>query len=92
MTEEEELFINGSLLDAIHITQHKDIEVEVQKMIKRTIDSGLSEDETKELSDDVQDFKDVFRTILSPDHPDKDEQLKVELTTDAKPLRVRLRN
>lgn len=38
--------------------------VEIQKMIKLESDNGFSHDETKQLSDVFQEFKDIFRTTF----------------------------
>lgn len=90
--EEEDPFPDSSLLDPIDNSQHGDIEVELHNMIERARGNGLDDKQTQQLSDVVNEFKDIFRTSFSRGPPANVEPLKIELTPDAKPVRVRLRN
>lgn len=55
--EEEDYFPDTSLSVPVGITQHDDTEVEMQKMVKRASDNGLTDDGTRKLSELVQIFK-----------------------------------
>lgn len=89
---EEDQFPDNSLIDSVHIDQKIDVNTEVETMIQQASDNGLTEVETKVLSDLIYEFKNIFYTSFSGGHLAKIDPLRIELTQDVKPVRVRLRN
>lgn len=65
----EDLFYDRSLLDPNYMSQHNNIEVKIQKIIKRGTNNGLSGHERKQFSDVVQEFKDIFKKTFSSGTP-----------------------
>lgn len=76
----------------VDIREHDGIEVEVQILLKSASDSRLSDNETRHISDLVHELKDMFRKTFSSGPPAMIKELKIELTTDSKPVGVLIRN
>lgn len=89
---EEDPFPNPFLLDSIDSDQHDDIMAEVREAEKKAFDYGLPRDERPRLEKILSDHADIFRTSFSSGPPARLPLLKIELTADAKPVKVRLRN
>lgn len=84
-------FPDPGLLDSIGSTQHDDNRNAVDDMVKTAIDNGLEDDDTMTLRQIVDDHINIFRTSLSSGPPAQVKTLKIQLTSDAPPVRVRLR-
>lgn len=89
---ESDLFLDPSLLDPIDLDQHNDIQSSIDAMLEKAFESGLPTHAHALLKKTVTDYMDIFRTSLSSGPPAKLPPLKISLTTDAEPVRVRLRN
>lgn len=61
-------------------------------MLKTASKNGFPDERLSELQKIVYDHIDILRIALSSDPPAKVEPLKVEMTSDANFVRVRLRN
>ena len=81
---EEDLFVDPSLLDPLDNEQHQEIREPVEGLKETSRNNGI-------LAEDATAI-DVFRTSFSSGPPAKVRSLRIELTSDARPVEVRLRN
>lgn len=89
---EEEPFPDPSLLDPVDADQHEEIKSVAETMVESAKKNGLSDERHNELKKTVLDHMDIFRCSFSAGPPAKLPPLKIDLTADAKPVKVRLRN
>ena len=89
---EREPFPNPSLLDSLDEDQHEDVRRMVGDMVTKAKKNGMPSAAAENLDRIVRGSMDVFRNSLSSGPPAKIRSLKIELTADAKPVKVRLRN
>lgn len=89
---EPDPFPDPSLLDPLDENQHNEIQKATSCMVQSAHLAGLSVTETQDLQDLVNANIDIFRTGLSSGPPADIKPLKIELTQDAHPVQVRLRN
>lgn len=61
-------------------------------MIQKAWDNGLSQFEAKEPSDLFYEFRNIFHTSFSVGPPANIDPLQIDLTQDAKPVSIQLRN
>lgn len=85
-------FPDPSLLDPLDDAQHDDIRAAVEKMLQAAQDNGLPPYYWERLQTLVYDHIDVFRVSFSSGPPARLPPLRIELTTEASPVRCRLRN
>lgn len=81
-----------STLDPSDIDQKEDIDAGISHMLQGATENGLPDENKDKLRQLVQNNVDVFKTLFSAGPPAKIDPLHIELTSDAKPSRVRLRN
>lgn len=89
---EEDPFPDPSLLDPIDSDQHADVRDSVEEMKKTADENGLPKEIRQPLSEILDEHLDVFRTAFSAGPPARLRPLKIDLTPDAVPVKVRLRN
>lgn len=85
-------FQNPSLLDPIDGNQHDEVQQAAERMIEMAQGNGMNETNVATLRSMVTDHMDVFRTSLSAGSVAKVPRLTIDLTEDARPARVQLRN
>lgn len=83
---------DASLLDPLDIDQHEENRCAVDKLADNATANGLSPKHRSALRDMLHNHMDVFRTSFSSGPPAKLRPLSIELESDARPVRVRLRN
>lgn len=88
---EEDPFPDPSLLDLIDKDQHDEIKAAVKGMEQAAKKQGLADVYESNLKGILHDHMDIFRTSFSAGPGAKLPPLKIELTPDAKPVKVRLR-
>ena len=88
---EEDPFPDPSLLDPIDEDQHDDIRKAVADIQQTAKDNGLADVFESNLKGILRDHMDIFRTSFSAGPAAKLPPLKIDLTPDAKPVKVRLR-
>ena len=89
---EEDPFPDSSLLDLFDEDQHEDIRSAVQALVQFAKDNGLPQDSATELDEFVNSRLDIFRVSFSAGPPARIEPLTVDLTPEARSVKVRLRN
>ena len=89
--EEEDPFPDPSLIDPLDSDQAEDITKGIEEAIKKAVENGLPAEHHDAMKKVVYDHVDIFRTTFSSGPPAKFPPLKIELTADAKPVKVRLR-
>lgn len=89
---EEDPFPDPSLLDPIDSMQHKEVETETEEMLHKAKENGLSTDHSEKMRYLVQSHKNIFRTAFSSGPPADLRPLRIDLTPEARPVKVRLRN
>jgi len=85
-------FPDASLLDPVDADQGADIDGAISDMLKQAEDNGLKGKHLHRLQKMVMDNVDIFRVGLSSGPAADITPLKIDLTADAKPIRVKLRN
>lgn len=85
-------FPDPSLLDPVDMEQHEAITTALARMQTAAFDAGLASDKRPVLAKLLSDHVDIFRTSFSSGPPARLPPLRIELTPDAKPVKVRLRN
>ena len=81
-----------SLLDPIDSEQHIDIRTEVEAMKTTVCVNGLRTEHRKALEELMEEQADVFRTTFSTGPPASKHPLKISLTPNDEPVKVRPRN
>ena len=89
---EEDPLPDPSLIGLVDSDEQTDIEKALEVMKQSAADAGLPVDSQEELNQIVDDHKNIFRIGFSSGPPARFPPLKVDLTSDAKPVKVRLRN
>lgn len=89
---EEDPFPDPSLLDPIDSDQHGEIIAEIGNLKKIARDNGLPNQDANRLDKIIDENRDVFRTSFSSGPHAKLRPLRIDLTRDARPVKVRLRN
>lgn len=89
---EENPFPDASLLNPIEDNQDEAIRAAADSMLKTAQENGLSKTDTLYLRQAVTNFIDIFRVLFSAGPPASIIPLKIELKSDARPVRARLRN
>ena len=89
---ESDFIYDPSLLEIIDESQVPDIKAGIKNMLTTAINNGIQLQHQDNLRRLTYSFIDIFRTAISATAPANLPPLKVELTPDAKPVRVRLRN
>lgn len=90
--EEADPFPDASLLDPLDADQHDEIQEALESMVQDAKKNGLPGHREAELRRIIFDRKDIFRVSFSSGPPAKVEPLKIDLVSDARPVRVKLRN
>ena len=89
---EEDHFVDPFLLDPLEIDQHQEIR-EAEKGLRQTIrNNGILAEDATAIDEVIEEHIDLFRTSFSSGPPAKVRPLRIELTPDARPVKVRLRN
>lgn len=88
---EEHPFPDPSLLDPIDTDQHDDICKAIEDIKENANQNGLPAVYESNLKGILRDHMVIFRTSFSAGPPAKLPPLKIELTPEAKPVKVRLR-
>ena len=89
---EPDPFPDESLLDPVDNSQDDDVKNALDKALSSTTVKEMSSEQLEELSDIIMSNKDVFRLRMCGGAPAKIPPLQVQLTSDAKPVRIKLRN
>lgn len=89
---EENLFPDPSLLKRIDGDLYGEYKAALGKMDKSTQANGLTEQNRLALAKLLADHIDIFQTSFSSGTPAKVPSLNIDLTADAKPVKVRLLN
>lgn len=85
-------FPDQSLLDQVDNNQQEEVSRAILSLVSAATSNGLPEAEQQNLSQLLNDNQDVFRICMSSGPAAKLPPLKIELSTEAKPVRVKLRN
>lgn len=85
---EHDPFPNPNLMDLDALNGYRE---NVAGMLKHAYDNGLPDEHHGTLAKLVEDFNGMFGTSFSST-PSKVDALRIKLTADARPIRVRLRN
>ena len=88
---DEDPFPNPNLLDLIQ-PNGDETNAAIEDMLNDLKKVGLKDEHLNEFRRLVYDYSDIFCVGLSPGSPTKFQPLKINLTPDAKPVRVKLRN
>ena len=89
---EEDLLPDSSPLDLLGEDQHEDIRSAVQALVQSAKDNGLPQDSATELDDLLNSRLDILRVSFSAGPPARIRSRTVDLATEARPVKVRLRN
>eukprot|EP00178_Gracilaria_changii_P000257 TRINITY_DN1027_c0_g1_i1.p2 TRINITY_DN1027_c0_g1~~TRINITY_DN1027_c0_g1_i1.p2 ORF type:complete len:1106 (+),score=114.18 TRINITY_DN1027_c0_g1_i1:5972-9289(+) len=89
--QEADPFPDPALLDPIDADQHDDIREAAEMMVQMAIKNGMQTAQSRALHEIVHKHINIFRTSLSSGPPANVTPLKIALTPDARPTRVRLR-
>lgn len=89
---EEDPFPDPSLLDPADTDQHGEIHTEVETMKNTASNNGLPPRHNKMLGELEGINIDVFRISFSPEIPARIKPLRIELTSDVRSVKTRLRN
>jgi len=89
---EKDPFPDPSLLDPVDSVQHAHIREAVQRMSKAAAGNGMPQQDVATLEQLISDHMDIFRISLSSGPAAAVDPLRIDLKSDARPVRVRLRN
>lgn len=89
---EEDPLPDPSLLDPIDSEQHNEINAAMEGMQKASFYARLQSGKSPVLTILLSDHRDIFLISFSSGQPARLPLLKIELTPDAGPIKVRLRN
>lgn len=89
---EKDPFLDPSLLDPLEGDQHEEIQTELGKFKEEARNNELPEMDAVRLDQIFDDYVDAFRASFSSRPPAKLRPLKIELTKNSGPAKVRLRN
>ena len=89
---DEDLIPDPSILDLVDTEKRGEIRTAVETMNNTASDNGLPPEHNKVLEEHVGTHIDMFRTSFSAGPPARIKPLRIALTPDARPVKVRLRN
>ena len=89
---EDDPFPDPSLLDPVDSTQHDEVLEAIANMKHKAKRKGLTDEQSNTLDGIIDSHTNVFRTSFSSGPAAKFPPLKIDITADAKPVKVRLRN
>lgn len=89
---DEKPFPDQALLDLMDSKQHSNVVYAVDQMLQSAVDSGLPNGQVKQLAHHAARPLACLPYSFSAGPPAKFESLKIELTPDARPVRVKLCN
>jgi transposase InsO family protein len=89
---EEDPFPDQSLLDRLDEPQAAAVQTAIDAALRQAKENGLPPDSAAALDDLVRVHTNVFRVGFSAGPPANIRPLKITLTPDARPVKVRLRN
>ena len=89
---ESDMIYDPSLLDTPAIRPTKEDALAVANLLKTCHANGLAEQPLQRLTTTMNDHQDIFRSQLKVSPPAKIPPLRIDLTPDARPKKVRLRN
>lgn len=90
--DETDPFQDASSHDPLNFGQKEDIDDCITKMLKNAFDNELATEYKNELRRLTRKYIDLFQTSFSSGLAIKVKPLRINITQDAKPTRVRLRN
>jgi transposase InsO family protein len=85
-------FPDPSLIDPVDSGQAEEVSSAVEHMLQCALKVGMPPADAQQLKAIVDNHVDIFRTTFSSGPPAKLKPLKIQLTPDARPTRVKLRN
>ena len=89
---ERDPFPDPSLLDKVDEDQEQAVTDAIDGMLQQAAEHGLPTNDAARARELVGNYRNIFRVGLSGGAPAAISPLKIELTPDAKPARVKLRN